>query len=190
MGKTTIVNFFDAQQNALDVEFVGAGLTDATQGDHVLDFTNWLNDGLSATGSLDSYIRTATTEDLIVAGGDLNLDSNEVVVVNDWAAAAGETFALMTASDIDASLEGTTLYGSLVGSTAVAAAGTEYSGDTISSILMIENDLNEGEYNVYNVESDSTAAAGSQFAVTLVGTVDFGESYTLDSAEAANANFA
>ena len=54
------------------------------------------------------------------------------------------------------------------------------------SILMIENAANDGEYKVFNVKSDSTAVAGSQFTVTLVGTIDFGETYTQDDNGAAS----
>jgi len=62
-------------------------------------------------------------------------------------------------------------------------------GDVISSILMIENDDNQGEYKVFNVETDSTAATGSEFTVTALGVIDFGESYTQDDNGTAATSF-
>ena len=198
--KVSIVNFFDAQYNDAAQATAAANVTNvnhtddgvvATVGSHILDFTAFLNDSTTTSGSTASAIRTATTEDIVATGADLNLDSNEVVIVNDWTNGgdATESWSAMTAASIDASLEGTDFYGSLVATSAVIDPATNLETG-ISSILMIENDANQGEYKVFNVETNEAAAAGSEFSVTLLGTVDLGESYNVDSAEAVNANFA
>jgi len=101
---------------------------------------------------------------------------------NDFAQATAttETWALMTAADIDAALTdilgaGADDYGlansDIVGTNATATVNRV--GTTQDSIMMIQNDLNAGEYKVFNVET--TAAGGVEtFTVALVGTIDFG----------------
>jgi len=85
----------------------------------------------------------------------------------------------MTATNIDAALTdagaaGADDYGTnaIVGSSATAIGATLI-GATQDSILMIENDLNAGEYKVFNVET-TAAGATEAFDVTLVGVIDFG----------------
>ncbi|MDZ7664851.1 MAG: hypothetical protein U5K27_05900 [Desulfotignum sp.] len=39
---------------------------------------------------------------------------------------------------------------------------------------MVENDLNDGEYNVFSVETNAAADDGSEFTVELIGVIDFG----------------
>lgn len=155
----------------------------------LIDFTAYLDDQVdpSANSNSISAVRTATTEDIVATGADLNLASNEVVIVNGWTDGgdAAESWDAMSAAAIDASLEGTDLYGDL-GATTVVAAPANATSPIIDSILMIENAANDGEYKVFNVKSDSTAVAGSQFTVTLVGTIDFGETYTQDDNGAAS----
>ncbi len=156
-------NFFDDQVNTTPAGVINH--TDdgalANMGSHMIDFTAWLNDQTSVSGSVGSAVDIATTQDIVATNTALDLESNEVVMVNDWTAVGAETFASMTAAAIDASLEGTQLYGSLVATAAVAPIANNLEGKVISSILMIENDLNQGEYKVFNVETNSTLAVGS-----------------------------
>lgn len=186
-GKVSVVNWFEAQATAGN-----DNLTDAVTGNHILDFTVWLDDMTSASGSELSAVRTATTATVVnAAAADLDLGTNEVVIFNAFTqnTVESETFALMTAADVDATLEGSDNFGTnAFGNTANAAPGTAYpTGNLNDSILMVQNDLNAGEYKVFNVETDSTAAAGSQHTVTYLGIIDFGE--TLNAGVAA-ANFA
>ena len=178
-GKVSVLNFFTdaalAQTNS------AALADDLVEGLHTIDFTEWLDDQVdpSATANILSATRTATTDVVQAAGADLDLDSNEVVIVNDWTSATGETWSGMTATNIDAALTdagaaGADDYGTnaIVGSSATAIGATLI-GATQDSILMIENDLNAGEYKVFNVET-TAAGATEAFDVTLVGVIDFG----------------
>ncbi|CUB02767.1 beta strand repeat-containing protein [Marinomonas fungiae] len=167
----------------------GSGITLA--GD-TLDFTAWLDDQTSTSGSTESAITTATTVSVVSAAANLNLGSNEVVIINDFAqdisGSLNETWALLDAADIDAALEGSTAaYGNFLngGSTAVADP-TNLVGTGISSILMVENDQNAGEYKVFSVETNAAAADGSEFTVEMLGVIDFGAEQTALTA----ANFA
>jgi len=47
-------------------------------------------------------------------------------------------------------------------------------GTSIDSMLLIENDENAGEYNVFNVETTDIGGANETFNVSLVGVIDFG----------------
>lgn len=174
-GKVSVVNFFT--DKALAQTNAAALADDLVEGAHIIDFTAWLDDQTdpSATPDTLSAVRVATTDVVAAAGGDLDLDSNEVVIVNDWTqnTGAAETFAAMNAANIAAALTGTEDYGTnaIVASSATATASLV--GTTQDSILMIENDLNAGEYKVFNVETTG-AGATEAFDVTLIGTIDFG----------------
>jgi len=49
----------------------------------MIDFTAWLDDKTSVSGSVASATDVATSQDIVLTGADLNLGSNEVVMVND-----------------------------------------------------------------------------------------------------------
>ncbi len=179
-GKVSVVNFFtDQQNNSADVT---VALTDATSGNHILDFTQWLDDQADQSanigGNTDSAERIATT---LEGGAALatvaDFAANEVVVLNGWTNSAGESWADMDAADVDLAITtgGASSYGSL--GEASATANANIVGTSQDSILMVENDLNQGEYKVFNVEATTLGnAATAEFTVTLLGVVDFGES--------------
>lgn len=196
--KVSVVNFFTSQHN--DVTGTAADVANSTTithtddlvGLHIIDFTNWLDDltdpSSATVGDIQSAFRTATTH-TVVAAGDLDLDSNEVVILNQWSQATGETWAGMTANDVDAAISGTQDYGT----NAIIASGANANalnvGATQDSILMVENDLNQGEYKVFNIETTDAGLVTEAFDVTLIGTIDFGES--IDTANGlADTNFA
>jgi hypothetical protein len=166
-GKVSVVNFFDAQTAA------GAP---STVGDHILDFSAFLNDERSASGSTLSEARHTATSLVDVAAG-VTLASNELSIVNDFlqTSATAGTFANLTAAAVDAAITGTTAYGNL-GTSTSATLVASHIGTNQSSVLMIENDLNAGEYKVFNVETATPGTATEEHVVTLLGTIDFGAS--------------
>ncbi len=176
--KVSVVNFFDSEAVATDnTTALGANLT---EGDHIIDFTFWLDDQTDAsttnTNGL-SAVRVPTANGAVAnANSDLTLASNEVVIINDFAQATATTgtFAAMTEADLDAVLTLGTTYGSMsTASSAVATVNLVGAAATQDSIIMIQNDLNAGEYKVFNVET-TDAGATEAFEVTLIGTIDFG----------------
>jgi len=174
-GKVSIVNWFVDQADTAGNDV----LTDAATGNHVLDFTFWLDDLNTLSTSTVSQTREATSF-LADNAGSINLDSNQVSVISDFAqvSATAGTWAGMTADNLDAALEGTTAYGNIVtgATSAVTLDQGTLVGTSIDSIIMIENDLNAGEYKVFNVETANAGTATDSFTVTLLGVVDFGES--------------
>lgn len=170
-GKVSVVNFFDdLAASTIDTTAQGANLT---EGDHIIDFTHWLNDQTSSSGSALSATAIATTDNVVSASADLTLASNEVVIINDWTGNATDTFANMTAADIDAALTAGTAFGNMNTASSATATGATLVGTTQSSIIMIENDENAGEYNVFSVET--TDAGGTEsYEVTAIGSIDFG----------------
>ena len=153
-GNDTIVNFMLAED--------------------ILDFTGILTDVNSASGSTASEQRIATTKTVDNAAS-IDLTSNEVAIINDFAqtSATSETWALMTAAHIDAALSATNVAGAdNYGNIAVGATTDATTQTTQTSILMIENDLNAGEYKVFKV---TETIATNDYSVSLLGQIDFGE---------------
>ena len=132
-----------------------------------LDFTDILTDVNSASASTISAQRIATTS-TVENSAAIDLTSNEVAIVNDFAqtSATVDTWADMTAADIDTALSGVTDYANIsTGATTDATTQT-----TQNSILMVENDLNAGEYKVFEV---TETIATDDYTVELLGTIDF-----------------
>jgi len=168
IGNNTIVNF--------------------TLADDILDFTAYLPDieDIPASGSDESQTRIATTLTTDGAAG-IDATSNEVIVINDFAQdlhAAGtaddETWALLDAADllaalIDVDSDGASIYGNLDEGT--VSEDVDLVGTTQKNIVMVENDLNDGEYKVFEVTSSTDTDEFT--AATYLGTVDFGD--TIDN---------
>lgn len=102
-----------------------------------------------------------------------------------------ETFASLTSTNLVSALNATTTaaeYGNLTDTLLSAAnyavAGTTLIGTTQDHIIMVENDLNEGEYKVFHVTSTVNAAGtvtNGDFANAVeLGTLDFGASVNLN----------
>lgn len=160
-GNDTIVHFSD-----------GAG------GD-ILDFTAWLDNVRSTSGSAESQVRI---------DGNLNtsagaIDANDVTVV-DFATlapmitATNVTFASMTDAQVLAALKQT-------GGFTVGTPDAELVGGVQKSLLIVQNvgntvataQDNEGEYKVFQVTSTGTGTEDFG-SVTLVGSLDFGAEQT------------
>ena len=143
----------------------------------MLDFTAYLTNELSTSGSTVSADRIATTgENTGVAASVLT--ANEVATVNDFAAASGESWANLTASDLLDAIKGTNTagakdYGNITEGSFDVANITNLVGNVQNGIIMVENDLNDGEYKVFSTFADNTTEEFT--AVTLVGTIDFGD---------------
>jgi len=158
IGNNTIVNFALAED--------------------VLDFTSYLTNVTSASGSSESEVAIATTS-TVEAAAAIDLTASEVAIVNDFAANGSETWANMTASAIDDALTaGVAGNGDIYGNIDDAATTTTANivGTTQTSILMVQNDADDGEYKVFEV---TETIADNSYAVTLLGTVDFG--YEIDA---------
>lgn len=170
---------FDAGQFGNDtiVHFTAG----ATDGD-VLDFSAWLNNQTSASGSVESRVDVGIT-----LNGDTTVTANEVTVLdfnNLFNPAGTVTFDNMTDAQVQAALNA---WGT-VGTT------TDLVGTTQFSLLLVENDGNtvagfndnQGEYKVYQVSSNNTATVSGDdgdFTVQLVGSLDFGaeQSFTVEN---------
>ena len=184
-GKVSVLNFFDAQFNdAADAAAVDATTVidhaDSVVGDHILDFTAFLDDQTSASGSPLSAVRTATSLDVDTAG-NLTVVSNQVSIITDFTTAdTTETWAGLTGAQLQNALNGVAIgatvgYGNIVVPGAGVAAPVNLVGTTIDSIIMVENTDNRGEYKVFNAEVGNLATTDT-FVVTYLGIVDFGES--------------
>ena len=157
-GENTIVNFVAGD----------------SAGEDYLDFSAYLNNMTSASGSVSSQQLIAQT-----LNADATLEANSVTIFEAFnsAAVANETWEALTASDllaaiVDGNGQG---YGNILDAT-FDAEGTiaNYVGSERSHIVMIENDANDGEYKVFELSSDNTSAEFT--SVQLVGTYDFGDS--------------
>ncbi|WP_434986227.1 DUF4214 domain-containing protein [Vreelandella zhaodongensis] len=145
-GKVSVVNFFDA---------------DGTVGNHVLDFSEYLTSTTSSSGSASSAVPVDGSSVDANAGG-LSFAANQVAVVNDFArnTSQNELWSNLDAAGLQAALNGTEDFGNI----------SSGSGNG-QNIVMIENDLNNGEYKVFHVD-----ATGSTNNVELLGVIDFGAS--------------
>ena len=124
---------------------------------------------LSANANHLSATRIATT---IAAdsAASVALAANEVNVINDFTAAGAATWDALSASALDTAISNNTLsYANLADATTTATANAYET--TQSSIMMIQNDTNLGEYKVFQV---TETIASDDYAVSLIGTVDFG----------------
>lgn len=145
---------------------------DATDAFDFTDFLADLEDLSIANGNTLSATRIATTLG-VENSAAIDLTSNEIAIVNDFAEAGVETWASMTDDAIDAALSGTEDYANIaVGAT---SADAQLVGTTQRSILMVENDQNAGEYKVFEVTEATTT---SDYTVNLLGIVDFGGEIT------------
>jgi len=148
----------------------------------VLGFGTYLNTQTSVSGSTASAITVANTvTHATVAAGDIS-QANEVTVLSGFAqtSATSETFAGLDATNLLAAINdsntGSSNYGNIAENT-LEAAGllTNLVGSTRDHIVMIESDLNSGEYKVFSLTSTDSATSTDFSAATLIGTLDFGD---------------
>lgn len=171
IGNNTIVNFED---------------TNLDTAQDKLDFTSYLNNLVTLPGastSTESQTAVATTGDNAGVAAT-TLAANGVATINDFVqtSATVATWAGMTAAHVLAAVQDTnaTSYANLVNASVDIAANGDLVGNSQKQIIMIENDLNQGEYKVFEMTSDNTTVEFT--AATLLGTIDFGAS--IDAAQA------
>ena len=178
-GHDTVVNFTEA----------GAAMD-------MIDFSSYLNAQTSASGSDVTAVDYAQT-----LNTDTTADLDEVTIINDFAQDLGdlttnsddETWAGLDADKLLAALhndntDADDAWGNIQEADLDVASITDLVGDTYNHIVMVENDLNDGEYKVYNlVAEDATDNADADFtSVQLIGIIDFGDTL----ANVTDANFA
>lgn len=147
---------------------------DGADGD-VLDFTAWLDNVDSASGSSTSQVRVDTT--LATA---TTFVENSVVVTDfstlDGATSATLDFANMSDAQVLAALNANATF-------ANSGANANLVGNVQKSIMFVENNDgtgNAGEYKVYQVTSEIAAGDSNFTGAELVGTVDFGDTQTFN----------
>ena len=159
----------------------------ATTGNGIdyLDFTSYLttlSHGLST--STASQVRIDTT-----LNSDNVLHANEVHVMTFSSSVNTQTWDGLNATNLLAALNNnSTSYGDIANGTLNSAAASVFAsganntpapgdivGNSYNSIIMVENNLNLGEYKVFHVTTTNTSAETLNFsAIELVGIVDFG----------------
>lgn len=166
-GRNTVVNF-DA---------------DATSdGADILDFTAYLGNeqfqgNSTSTESRDTFVTTGVN-------GGATVTANNVITINDFAAGTGnassQTWGGLTAENLLAAIQNgnNSSYGNIAGGTLdVSANVTGLVGNSVKSVVMIENDNNAGEYKVFELTGSGVndANTANEFTdASLVGIVDFG----------------
>lgn len=184
IGSNVVVNF-------VSTSVVGSGATNnlqVTTAADQLDFTSYLTDKAYTTGS------TSTTSQSVInntIAADADLAANEVFVNNtfaqDIAGTNTETWANLTAANVLAAIKtantGTSDYGNITAaSLTVETPAAGMVSTTQSNVYMVENDLNAGEYKIFDITS-TTSTTDEFTGVTLLGTVDFGSEVALATAD-------
>jgi len=176
-GKVSVVNF--ETQGEVNTNPGAPESPDTTL--NKLDFTAWLDDETSASGStlsntlVGATVATATT-----------LGQNTVVAVDFTAnidgidGSATNTFADLTDAQVLTALNADASFGTIIDAATVGTGS--YDRD---SIILIENTDNLGEYKAYNVTYSDNAATNEFQTATLIGTIDFGNSVDLVTANLA-----
>jgi hypothetical protein len=150
-------------------------------GADTLDFTAYLgNEEFQGSTSAESRDTFPTTG----VNGGTTVTANNVITINDFAAgtgnAADETWGGLTAENLLAAIQNgnNAGYGSIVdGTLDVSANVADLVGNTVKSVVMIENDNNAGEYKVFELTGSGVndANTANEFTdASLVGIVDFG----------------
>lgn len=160
IGNNTVLNFV-ADQDSAAADY--------------LDLSEYLTNAESASGSTASTAQIADSLTFATNGALEVLSENEVVFINDFASAPGESWDNLTGENLLAAITdaGSETYGSIdendldVANASAALVGTE-----IKNMIFVENDDNAGEYKVFDVTS---SASSDEFTdAHLLGTVDFG----------------
>ncbi|MBT2801009.1 DUF4214 domain-containing protein [Halomonas sp. ISL-56] len=165
-GRNTIVNF-DADSTSTGAD--------------TLDFTAYLGNeqfqGSTSTESRDTFVTTGVN-------GGTAVTANNVITINDFAAGTGnasnQTWGGLTAENLLAAIQNgnNAGYGNIVdGTLDVSANVAGLVGNSVKSVVMIENDNNAGEYKVFELTGSGVndANTANEFtSASLVGIVDFG----------------
>ncbi|MFP4129327.1 MAG: DUF4214 domain-containing protein [Halorhodospira sp.] len=190
-GRVSVVNWFEEDGGQI------SGDPDPTSGNHGLDFTAFLTDQDTSSGSEQSETPIDVTTDDIAPGTDEDVEANEVLRVEGFENdnADDETWDELNASALEDALNGDEGYGNFDGSIDPAAedeaADNELAGDTRNHIMMVENDTraqpegsrnNAGEYKVFHVTSNNADGEEGDFTVQgELGVIDFGTTLNFDA---------
>ena len=191
-GSDTIINFQTAGVEDYAPEPGGPGIL-PNSGFDFLDFTAYLTSKVSATGStasantvfvtLDDYSSGTTPMDF----GGVTLDVNEVVVLDFLTDVPnGEFFSGLTAAIVQSAINNVpsfTEFGNFDGgefalddSLLTTGPGLLVNGSA-NAIIMVQNDLNIGEYKVFQVtwtDNSADTLTPPVASVTELGKLDFG----------------
>jgi hypothetical protein len=118
----------------------------------------------------------------------VTLNNNATVEANSVTVLTGsftttDTFAGLTAAKLLSALNTATGYAGIVDGTLDAEhnlSANALVGGIGKAVVLIENDLNDGEYAVFELTFNGAHATETDFtAAQLIGVVDFGDSVTL-----------
>lgn len=168
-GTDTIVNF----------EY-----TTANAGHDSLDFTSYLANKVTASGSANSQVTATSTQHYadLAGAATISADANDVVILNNFTSTVTtETFsALNAASLLSAVQNNTKSYGTISDADLnvdnTQDSGSALVGTSMNQVVMVENGANDGQYKVFQLTSSSTTLDFT--AASYIGTLDFG--HTLD----------
>jgi len=178
LGKDTVVNFTDSTSLV------------ATEIDK-LDFTSYLTSKNSESGSVASQVTWDVT-----LNADAAVDVNSVTVLT-GAFTTTDTFAGLTASKLLAAINSTNSgsadYAGIVAGTLNANTGYTTTAGALNlvggagkAVVLVENNLNDGEYAVFELAFNGIAATNTtaDFSTAqLIGVVDFGDNVVLNDAQ-------
>lgn len=177
IGHNTIVNFVQEVDEVIPGSDGLIGQSTSSGGGDWLDFTYYLTNVESESGSAASQVRLPTQ---YVDQGD-PVGPNSVSILT-FASEGNQTWANLTASALLTALNGDGDYGDDTdpldaGKLDLAAAGAfdDIVGNTMHHIVFVENDTNDGEYKVFKLTSTVASAGDDEFAsASLLGVIDFG----------------
>lgn len=198
-GKVSIVNWFDTAETSALISN-GAGTVAGNNGNHLLDFTAFLDNMYTTSGSSASAAPEAVevVDSLGTTTTTLEANSINFMTVDDLegvtgAAVAGYNLDTLTAAQVKALIEagvaGGITYGAEAVSTGAGVAGLVQGTTLRKSILAVENideeggsattldNTNHGEYKFFLVTYGVDAEADdSVVTVSEITTADFGDS--------------
>jgi hypothetical protein len=170
IGNNTIVNF----------------TTTGTAQDK-LDFSSYLTNQTDTsvnTNNISAVTIAKTGDNSGVAASTIT--ANQIATINDFVqtSATVDTWAGLTSVNFLSAIQNETgtavTYANLVNSSLDVVNTANLVGTVQHSIVMVENDLNQGEYKVFDLTSSTTTTEFT--AAALIGTVDFGASIDASTA--------
>ncbi|AGM41615.1 type I secretion target repeat protein [Spiribacter salinus M19-40] len=189
-GKVTVVNWHKVSPDDVDNR--------DEMGEHALDFSAYLDDQIddSDNDNADTAVEVAASANMVAGASALGtavsagLDNDNTARANsvnsirfEQNLADGETFEGLNDSNLLTALNAADAddeYGNLNDALLNPGTTADLVGDTQNHIVMVENDLNEGEYKVFHLTSESDADDFS--TADELGTLDFGASINFNVA--------
>lgn len=185
-GKVSIVNWFD---NDTTANLLSNGVMNQVNGNHLLDFTAFLTNRSTDSGSAQSTVYEGIE---VVAGTTMEANSIHFVDVDTVEAITGGNlnFATLNAASVKAAIEfgpaGVITYGTQVVTDGISTTGLALGTTARTSIIAIENvdtetvgleSTNHGEYKFFQIIYGLTAEGDdSTVTVNEITVADFGDS--------------